>query len=258
MTDTSNFEAPATCKICQSAAPLLGVVDFNRHGVEDRIGRFPPSNIPIHYWRCAACGFTFTNAFDDWSPEQFRARIYNTDYVKVDPDYLEIRPSGNAESIVRRFGLHRAELACLDYGGGNGRFAESLRNAGFKAALTYDEHGVHRGELPAGSFDLVTCFEVFEHITDPERLVANLARLIDDKGLIYFSTLLQPPDIEHLGISWWYIAPRNGHISMYSRCALEILLTRHGLKWGSFNSNVHMAWRNFPAFAAHLLRKSPG
>ena len=38
------------------------------------------------------------------------------------------------------------------------------------------------------AFDLITCFEGLEHVSDPERLVANTARALDPEGTLIIST----------------------------------------------------------------------
>jgi SAM-dependent methyltransferase len=45
-------------------------------------------------------------------------------------------------------------------------------------------------ELPFGdeSFDAAVCFEVIEHVEDPRRLVAELARVLRPGGLLFIST----------------------------------------------------------------------
>ena len=35
------------------------------------------------------------------------------------------------------------------------------------------------------------------------------------KGMVLFSTLVQPADIETQKLRCWYAAPRNGHISLF-------------------------------------------
>ena len=77
--------------------------------------------------------------------------------------------------------------------------------------------------------------------------------LLSDPGLIIFSTLLQPADIEQQGLSWWYVGPRNGHVSLFSRESLERLLNPYGLTFGSFNDGFHVLFREVPDFARHFL-----
>jgi 2-polyprenyl-6-hydroxyphenyl methylase/3-demethylubiquinone-9 3-methyltransferase len=157
--------------------------------------------------------------------------------------------------VIKQFGAHRDKLSCLDYGGGGGLLAARLQEANFKRAETYDIHSPAYSRRPTGRFDLVTCFEVFEHEHEPHRLAASLDELVDQAGAVLFSTLLQPAEIERIGLSWWYVGPRNGHISIYSRGALNLLLLQHDFNWGSFGPGVHMAWRGAPAFAARLIER---
>lgn len=244
----------ATCKICGAPSPLVGVVDFHKQCLENTNYALRPSGIPIYYRRCQNCAFIFTDMFDDWSREEFASRIYNADYANVDPDFAEARPRANANWLIKLFGARRKEISCLDYGGGNGRLSEQLREAGFARAATFDEFNAEHCNMPPGDFNLVTCFEVFEHVSDPKGLVIALERIIGIRGMILFSTLLQPAEIGRLGLSWWYIAPRNGHISIFSKKSLARLLNDVGLKMGSFDTGRHIAFRELPDFAAGLLK----
>ena len=56
----------------------------------------PLSGVPIYYRHCASCDFLYTDAFDDWSIEDFRAHIYNDEYAMADPEYAQKRPRDNA------------------------------------------------------------------------------------------------------------------------------------------------------------------
>jgi 2-polyprenyl-6-hydroxyphenyl methylase/3-demethylubiquinone-9 3-methyltransferase len=48
------------------------------------------------------------------------------------------------------------------------------------------------GESP-GSFDIVTCLEVLEHVPDPGSLVSACARLVRPGGDVYFATINRNP-----------------------------------------------------------------
>jgi 2-polyprenyl-6-hydroxyphenyl methylase/3-demethylubiquinone-9 3-methyltransferase len=77
---------------------------------------------------------------------------------------------------------------------------------------------------------------------------------LTDTGLILFSTLLQPIEIEQQGLNWWYAGPRNGHVSLYSRASLEQLVHPLGFRLGSFNEGLHVLIREIPDFARHFIR----
>jgi 2-polyprenyl-6-hydroxyphenyl methylase/3-demethylubiquinone-9 3-methyltransferase len=246
--------APVPCKICGQAAPLYGVVDFHKSCVEQHSKRLPLSGIPVYYRRCEACSFLFTDGFDDWSEAEFKAHIYNADYLAVDPEYVEIRPRDTAIAVEKLFGAYKPELRVLDYGGGNDVLCSALRGAGFPVAVTYDPFVDDYARRPDGTFNLVTCFETIEHMPDPMAGIAAILASLAEPGLVLFSTLLQPQDFDKVGLHWWYVGPRNGHVSIFSREALIIAWKRHGYQTASFNPNLHVAYRALPAFAKHIFK----
>jgi 2-polyprenyl-3-methyl-5-hydroxy-6-metoxy-1,4-benzoquinol methylase len=106
-----------------------------------------------------------------------------------------------------------------------------------------------------GQFDLVTAYEVFEHVPDVRRLIADLAALLNPDGVVLFSTLLSDGDVSKWRpLSWWYAAPRNGHISLFSAKSLAALGAIEGFAIGSFSQDLHAYWKKIPAWAAHILR----
>jgi 2-polyprenyl-6-hydroxyphenyl methylase/3-demethylubiquinone-9 3-methyltransferase len=192
----------------------------------------------------------FTADLDSWSREDFATYVYNADYRLVDPDYLEVRPRGNARLVAESFAGSREEIRILDYGGGAGLLARLLRERGFRAE-TYDPFSEFDA-MPSGGYDLITCFEVMEHVPQPRETVREMTKLLREEGGILFSTLVQPGEFARIGLGWWYAAPRNGHISLYSTGSLARLFGEVGMKVVSFSEGMHMAYRTVPGFARHL------
>lgn len=244
------------CKVCDTPASLFGVIDFNRSCEEARGLYLPLSGIAIYYRKCPACGFLFTDSLDDWTEADFKKYIYNDEYFMLDPDYRETRPVANAQFIARLFDNDKSKPHVLDYGGGNGRFGDALRSNGFPAVETYDPFTPEFSRLPKGRFELVSCFETIEHLPDPISGIAALAGLVAEPGIVVFSTLVQPADLATQKMSWWYIGPRNGHISLFTKSSLTIAWNRLGFQTGSFNDNLHVAFRRIPDFASHLIKVS--
>jgi len=247
--------AACACKICGSPAPLYGVVDFHKSCEEARGVHFSLAGVPIYYRRCGHCKFLFTDAFDDWTVEQFKANIYNEEYKLVDPDYSDFRPRENAGVVARLWGAQSRQTSVLDYGGGNDIFCAVLREAGFPRAVTYDPIVAEFSHRPAGKFDLVTSFETFEHLPDPLAAFRSIVDFAADPGLIFFTTVLQPADFDQQRLNWWYVGPRNGHISLFSRQALTIAWERHGYKLASLADNIHFAFRTLPAYLTQSLQQ---
>ena len=236
--------AERPCKICGCAARLFGHVDFNRSCEEKRSQILPALGIPVHYHRCVSCSFLFTECFDDWSEADFKQFIYNEDYIRVDPDYLEARPATNARYMITKFYQDRSKIRILDFGGGNGRLAHRLLAAGFTNVETYDPFTPQFSVLPDSKFDLITSFETFEHLPDPHSALDTVVKLLAPNGAVLFSTLVQPPAFEDIGMSWWYIGPRNGHVSLFSDRALAVAWQRHRFKVASFSPGVHLAFQD--------------
>lgn len=244
---------PSLCPICDEAADEFAVVDFNKSCEEARGKFLPPKGIPIQYSRCEHCGFCFAPEMYGWRPEEFASKVYNSDYVQVDPDFSDVRPRGFAKVLMQTFQHAAGEIQHLDYGGGNGLLSSILLDAGWYST-SYDPFINREMRIDDfGRFDLITAFEVFEHVPTPRRLSADLASLLEDDGLVLFSTLLSDGNISAgSSLSWWYASPRNGHISLYSRTSLAILGAREGFKFSTFSENLHAYWRRVPAWAKHL------
>jgi 2-polyprenyl-6-hydroxyphenyl methylase/3-demethylubiquinone-9 3-methyltransferase len=244
----------ARCKCCGALALAYGVVDFHKNcEVFRRKQVLDISGVPIYYHRCPVCQFIFTTAFDHFTKEDFLNHIYNEEYILVDPDYQESRPKANAAWLCNVFSQAKPRQI-LDYGGGNGALAESLRAAGFSDPVTYDPFVPHHSARPSHRFDCVVSFEVLEHSTAPTKTIADMNEFLEDPGLIIFSTLVQPANIDEQGLNWWYAGPRNGHVSLYSKMSLAILGQPLGLNFGSFSDSIHVFFREVPGFARHFIK----
>ena len=247
-------EPTTKCKCCREEALLYDVRDFAKNCMENRGVQLPLSGIPVYYYKCACCGFIFTRQFDDLSRDDFKRLVYNEDYATVDPEWNEVRPAHGARLIEGAFGAVRDQISVLDYGGGNGLLVERLKEAGFSDAVSYDPFYGECVERPPRTFHLILCFEVVEHAPDPAKVFAEMFSLLDpERGLILFSTLVAPSDIDKVKGDWWYIGPRNGHISIHTPDSLGKLIGELGMTYRSANSNLHCAYKAVPDFARALL-----
>jgi len=239
------------CSVCGGACASQGVVDFSKSCIEAQGQVLPPSGFSVEYATCTQCGFCFAPALMAWDLETFARRIYNEDYAAVDPDYLESRPRSNAASLLSLF--ETRAIRHLDYGGGNGMLSRLLNEAGWPSK-SYDPYADGSAD-PAqlGKYDLITAFEVFEHVPDVQALMGHLTALRSGAGIILFSTLVSDGQIRPgEGLDWWYAAPRNGHISLFTRKSLVLLASRHGLKLRSLADGIHVFYKNIPDWANKL------
>jgi SAM-dependent methyltransferase len=226
-TETARREGER-CKVCDSSdVSDFDVVDANKICSDVDPYLFGLCGTGVRYVRCDGCGFVFTSDFDSWDETAFSQHIYNEDYVAVDPEYVTARPERTAALIGQLLrGLEATRI--LDYGSGTGALTTELSVRGFSDASGYDP--LSQPERPSGFFDLITCVETIEHSPDPVGLLGDMASLLAPDGVILLQTSLQPPDINRLRGRWWYIAPRNGHISIFGATSLHQAARRAGLR----------------------------
>ncbi len=242
------------CPVCQKSATYLGAVDFNKSCMEGAETNFHPSGQSIAYYLCRHCGYSFAPEFMRWSEAQFKERIYNEDYQLVDPDYESVRPSDNAALIKKTFGAAKDEIKHLDYGGGSGLLSQLLADDGW-SSTTYDPFvDDHFPFVKTNQkFDLITAFEVMEHVPQPRQLLERLVSLCKPNGLVFFSTLIfDSGALERFSLDWWYVAPRNGHVSIFSDKSLKVLFAQYGMNVAHVDQNLHVAYRAIPDWANAL------
>ncbi len=238
------YASERACKICQQPSHLFDIVDFGKTAREN----FYPRGlvgVPVLYLKCDGCGFVFTHFFDDFTDEQWRRFVYNEEYAEVDPAFLGLRPALNARLIEAYLcGRRRARVVGLDFGGGNGATVSLLRNKGWTYDA-FDPFGLNDVKAERiGKYNLCSAFEVFEHLPDP---VSSLKSILDKatpgRLTIIITTLVHDGVItDDLRLAWWYAAPRNGHVSLFSHAALRALAGRFGLQLTS-SKGTHLLTR---------------
>jgi len=144
---------------------------------------------------------------------------------------------------VSRF---RASGQLLDVGCGTGEFLAELRQFGDwqvcgvevnprAAAYARDVLGlaVYEGDLasldlPARSFDVVTAWDVFEHLSNPSDVIQEIARLLKPDGVLLVTVPNARAWQARLWGKWWagWEVPR--HYYVYTLDALKRLLAAAG------------------------------
>lgn len=240
-TEFTDREPHAKCKVCGGESRFLAKATLlARHRV--------------NYYCCSQCGFVQTEE-PYWLDEAYNSAITRTDLGML---------QRNSQFAATTQGLLRFCLnpngRCLDYGGGYGIFVRMMRDSGYDFLL-YDRFapnlfaaGLAIADLSShDNYELVTAFELFEHLVQPKQEIEQLLELTDH---LLFSTVLisePPPPLD----SWWYYGLEHGqHIALYTRRTIEYMARRHHLHYYPLASNLHLLSREkMPSFTLHLVRR---
>jgi 2-polyprenyl-3-methyl-5-hydroxy-6-metoxy-1,4-benzoquinol methylase len=131
----------------------------------------------------------------------------------------------------------------VDYGAGYGMFVRRMRDLGYNFHA-YDLHcqnlfssQFRLADLTGKSFDLVTAFEVFEHLEDPS---GTVKLLLSHGDHLLLTTDLLPTPAPAL-TDWWYYGLEHGqHISFYTTKALATMAAAHKRFFYTNGRDLHL------------------
>ena len=207
-------------------------------------------------WRCGECGLLYTDPLPD--EDQLAEHYRDLSRIEAEPghmrrrDQIEARLAAVREAVSRYLTLV-AEIRgtgrigrILDAGGGLGLYSKAAESLGCEAhLLEIDDQSVEfaRRELDLehviqgdvrdlaalvqGTFDVVLCRHVIEHVRDPASLVQDLAEVLAPSGVL----ILETPNADnreqwaHPGIvpvHWRMLGRANPDLSRSRRLAMAL------------------------------------
>jgi 2-polyprenyl-3-methyl-5-hydroxy-6-metoxy-1,4-benzoquinol methylase len=207
-------------------------------------------------WQCTGCGL----ATWDWPPQD-AAHFYDGTYWRSDDvgrgyaDYFALARATGLTHRRRLDWLRRRGAAAgsasarprlLDAGAGPGFFVQAARDAGYAAiglevsreAVTYAREqlgqDVRAGEIrpvdvPRGPFDVVTLWDVVEHLPAPLAALRALTDQLRPGGLLAVSTGDLSSLLAWLSGARWHLFTLPEHLWFFTPWSLERLLRRAGL-----------------------------
>ncbi|MGB8887749.1 MAG: methyltransferase domain-containing protein [Candidatus Korobacteraceae bacterium] len=209
--------------------------------------------------RCPACSLVWLSD----PPEPSEMYLHYTDA------YHKLISAGGENSPCRwrgrKAGLapHKLSGALLDLGCSSGAFLESLKDEQWKlygvemsaesAKLAEERSGAHvfvgdvlEAPFRRESFDVITCFDVLEHLYEPRRVMAKVGEWLKPGGIFYVLV----PNIDsaeaHVFGTYWHGLELPRHLFHYSPASLRNLANKAGL------SEVSLVTQRNPAVGTSL------
>lgn len=214
------------CKICGSKSnELFSALILNKY--------------EIKYFQCEKCRFIQTEEVY-WLKEAYNEAIGQLDVGLVTRN--QQLSDATAKIISKNFD---PKGKFLDYGGGYGLFVRLMRDKGFDFyrqdsfcenifAKYFDIDDLDE----KGNFELLTAFEVFEHLNNP---IEEITTMFKYAPSILFSTELQSGTPFKSVDDWWYFSPEAGqHIGLYTYESLQQIAKRFNKNLYSNQVNLHL------------------
>jgi 2-polyprenyl-3-methyl-5-hydroxy-6-metoxy-1,4-benzoquinol methylase len=189
----------------------------------------------VGYWNCRSCGFMQTDE-PYWLDEAYSSAISDLD---LGPVNRALTGSAFVESVILTGFNPNAKF--LDWGGGYGVFTRLMRDYGYD----FYWHDCYCNNLFAkqfqfdkdASYELITAFEVFEHLVNP---IGEIADMLKYSSNLLFTTLIPSRPVTGPN-DWWYLSLEHGqHVSIYSIQSLNVIAERFGLHLSTDGTGTHL------------------
>ena len=196
------------------------------------------SKYDVHFFQCDDTGFIQTET-PYWLDEAYSSAITKMDVglVQRNLDMAELL----YPLILKHFN-HNASF--LDYAGGYGLLTRLLRYKGLDFYNTdkycenlFAEFNDLKYVDENKRYELITAFEVFEHLQSPIEEIEKMMRSSDN---LLFSTVIIPKIIPRPE-EWWYFSLETGqHIAFYTITSLEYLAKKFNKYFYTNGKTVHL------------------
>jgi len=196
----------------------------------------------VDIYVCPTCGCIMANL--DFVHEQYESRSYYTMALK-DRSAIDREWGFRWRYVLKTVQRYSPGSRLLDVGAGNGFFVYLARIRGLEAeGLEISEAEVDyarktfgvqlsRGELAdvAEKYDVVSSFNVLEHVTEPIALLSSMSDRLSAEGILVLTTP-SPASIQRrlTGLKKWAMVCPPHHINLFPRAALFEMLAGTGLE----------------------------
>ncbi len=197
---------------------------------------------------CADCGFVFMEKI----PTAEELNRHYSRYSYEGEETISPLTIKRYHELLDEFEPYRKTGRLLDVGCGRGWFLQEAKKKGWEVFGTeYSETAVDlcrshniemycgalkKGLFPDQHFDIVTSFEVIEHINNPNEDLALISQFIRKGGLFYCTTPNFNSAMRYYLKTDYNVINYPEHLSYYTRKTLKFAIEKHGFKCRKFLS----------------------
>jgi glycosyltransferase involved in cell wall biosynthesis/2-polyprenyl-3-methyl-5-hydroxy-6-metoxy-1,4-benzoquinol methylase len=192
--------------------------------------------------KCQTCGFVFSQKI----PTEKELSDYYAKYSYGDDYYSSPLTSLRYDMLLEKFEPYRKHNRILDVGCGNGQFIEAAIKKGWEAWGTeYSKEAVLQVQIKGlnvlqgrlddlldilPQFDIITSFEVIEHINNPANELKLMDTLLRPGGIIYITTPNFNSVLRYLLKHRYDVITYPEHLSYYTPSTIKYLMQSRGFK----------------------------
>lgn len=197
--------------------------------------------------RCNSCGLIFVSPLPSETPA-----IYNENYFSGGDGHGYVDYDRDKEPMRQAFELYLEHIEkalgrkgrLLDVGAATGYFLAIAKSRGWEVAgVEISDHAAALGRakgfniqtgilenlnLQEQSFDVITLFDVVEHLRDPKATLLEAGRLLKPGGLLVVTTPDSGSVWARVLRSHWHLVVPPEHLVLFSRRNFGVLLKRTG------------------------------
>jgi SAM-dependent methyltransferase len=213
--------------------------------------RFKLRKGKVDILECPACGLAFWVPPDEFRPEDVYDAAYfdGVDHGHGFSDYAGMETTFRASFAARleRIGPPTNTGRLLDVGAALGFAVSEAQKIGWNAVgLEISQSAARQaanttgGKVAVGNslaapfvsacFEVVTMWDVLEHLSDPHRAIAEMSRLVRPGGQLVLTTTDVGSLVARLSGSRWHLYTLPEHLYFFTRRSLEILCKAHGFE----------------------------
>ncbi|MDB3905896.1 class I SAM-dependent methyltransferase [Crocinitomicaceae bacterium] len=193
-----------------------------------------------HLSKCNNCGFVFCKRIPTIQELEEHYKGYGRN------DYLSPITIKRYNELLDEFEKYRSTNRILDVGCGIGYFLDEAKKRGWEVygteytdeaveICTEKGHSIQKGKLDPnnyeeGYFDVITSFEVLEHINNPQEEIQNFHSILRQGGLVYLTTPNFNSMLRYRLKSEYNVICYPEHLSYYTPKTIHRLFKNSGFK----------------------------